>query len=119
MRADRVEERCRSRRRREPERVAELPVEVAATERGIMAVGQPAALGGHPRSHCTQDARLADTRFAREQHRVVLGDRLADIVDERLLGRRDPELGVPEFLGERPHREAEVVEIIGIQSVCS
>jgi len=89
MRADRIEQRCGGGRRCQAERMTQLPIEVAASQRGIMAAGQPAPLRGNTGTHRAQDTRLADPRLTREQHRVMVGDRLAEVIDEGLLAVGD------------------------------
>jgi transposase InsO family protein len=57
--AERVEQAARRRRGREPDGVAELAVEVAAAERGVVAVGQAEADRGELVAQRAQHAGLA------------------------------------------------------------
>ena len=111
--ADREEERGGGRRGREAEREAELAVEVAAAERGVVAVGQAEAGLGQALAQRAQHAGLADAGLAGEQHRGALAERLDELVDDGLLRGRQPEVGVGDLLGEGRGLEAEVGEVLG------
>ena len=65
--ADGVEDCRRGRRRGEAECDAELPVEVALSERRVVVVGQSVARSLEPLAKCAQHARLAGARLADEQ----------------------------------------------------
>jgi len=78
--------------------VAELTVEVATAERGIVAVREPEAGGRDAMAKRAQDARLADAGLADEDDRGALVERLEQRVDNGLFGRRQPQLAVGNLL---------------------
>src|SRR5882724_5297179 len=61
-----------------PEGEAELAVEIASCEGGVVAVGETQALLRKAGSQRPQDTGLADSGLAREQHRFVLVERLGE-----------------------------------------
>ena len=62
--------------------MAELAVEVAAAERGVVAVGQPEAGGRDAVAQRAQHAGLADAGLADEDDGRVLVERLEQRVDD-------------------------------------
>jgi hypothetical protein len=76
---------------RQPEGEAELAVEVAAAERGVVRVGQAVAGSGDAVTDRAQDAGLADAGFADEHHRGPLGERVEETIGHGLLGAGQPE----------------------------
>src|SRR3954463_9792767 len=98
-------------RGREAECEAELAVEVATTERGVVRVGQSVAGGGDTVTQRAQDTGLADAGFADEEHRGPFGERVEQAVGDELFGSRQPEVGVGDLLGERWLLEAESIEV--------
>ncbi len=86
---------------REPERETELSIEVATTERSVVAVGEPEASFRQALLQSTQDAGFADARLAGEEHVSALGARLDQLIDDLLPGRGKPQVGRLDFLGER------------------
>jgi hypothetical protein len=97
--------------RREAEREAELAVEVAAAEGGVVRVGQAVAGGGDAVAERAQDTGLADAGFTDEHHRGALGERGEEAVGDGLLGGGQPEVGVGDLLGERRLLEPEAFEV--------
>ncbi len=93
------------------ERVAEVAVEVAASEGGVAAVGESEAGLGEVASQGAQDAGLADAGLAEQEHALALGEGLLDIGDERGLALGEPEVGVVDLLGEGRRAEAEGAEV--------
>jgi hypothetical protein len=81
--------------------VAELAIEAAAAERGVVAVGAPEAGSGDAVAARAQDAGLADAGLADEDNRRVRVERLEQGLDDSELGRRAPEFGGGDLLGER------------------
>lgn len=79
----------------EAEGEADVPVEVASAERGVVAVGQAEAGLGEAASQGPQHARFADAGLAGEEHRLARGERLDELVDDRGLRRRQPEVRGP------------------------
>ena len=98
--ADRVEDGGRRRGGGQAESLAELAIEVAPAEGGVVAVGQPEAGLRQAMAHGAQHARLADAGLADEEHLGVLLHGLAHLVDDILLGGREPEVAVGDLLGE-------------------
>jgi hypothetical protein len=109
--AQRVEQAAGGRRGRQAEGMAELAVEVAATERGIVAIRESEAGGGDAVAKRAQDAGLADARLADEHDRGALVERFEQRIDDDLLGGWQPEVAVEDFLGERRVLEREVCEV--------
>lgn len=62
--------------------MAELAIEVAPAQRGVVAVREPEAGGGDAMAKRAQDAGLADAGFADENDRGMLVER----VEQRLHG---------------------------------
>ena len=81
--------------------MTELAVEVATAEGGIVAVGQPEAGGGDAVAKRAQHAGLADAGLTDEDDRGALVEGLEQRVDDGVLGGRQPELAVRNFLRER------------------
>src|SRR5580700_1028538 len=104
------EEGCGRRGGGEAERRAELAIEVAPAEGCIVAVGQAEARLRQGLAQRPQHARLARTGLADEEHLLVLVDRLAELVDEELLGGRKPQVAVGDLLGEGLFGQAEEAE---------
>src|SRR3954466_8190016 len=67
--AERIEQTAGGGRRGQPDGVTQLTVEVATTERGIVAVRETEAGGGDAVAKRAQDAGLADTGLADEDNR--------------------------------------------------
>ena len=111
MTRDGVEQAACGGRGRELEGRAELAIEVAAAEGGVVTVGEAEAGGGDAVAQRAQDAGLADARLTDEDDAGVLVERVEELVDDGGLGRREPELGVGDLLGERWLLEAEDVEV--------
>ncbi len=111
--ADRVEQAAGGRRRSEAERDAELAVEVAATERGIVVVGESKPGGWDAVAKRTKDTGLADARLTDEDNGSMLGKRIEERVDDDLLGGRQPQFPVGNLLRKRRLVEREVGEIGG------
>ncbi len=80
--ADGVEDGGRRRSGGEAERLAELAIEVAPAERGVVAVGQSEAGLRQPMTHGPQHARLAGAGLADEQHLGALVDGLAHLLHD-------------------------------------
>src|SRR5581483_10249688 len=99
------------RRRRQAEREAELAIEVAAAEGGVVAIGEAEAGGGDAMPERAQDTGLADARLTDEDDGGALVERLEQGVDDDLLGGWQPEVGVENFFGERRILEREVREV--------
>jgi hypothetical protein len=110
---DRVEERARHRGGLDTDGVAELAIEVAATERGVVAVRELEAGRRDAVAQRAEHAGLADTWLADEDDRGALVERLEQRLDDRELGRRQPQLGVGNLLRERRVLAAEVREVGG------
>ena len=110
VRADGVEDRGRRRLGREPKSEAELPVEVAPSEGGVVAIRKPEARIGETLPQRAKRAGLADARFAREGDVLSLVDCVDELVDERRAARGQPEVGVVDVLGEGQCVETEVRE---------
>ena len=89
--ADGVEDGRRGGGRGQAEGLAELAVEVAAAEGGVVAVGQPVAGLGQAMTHGPHHARLTGTGLTDEEHLGVFLYGLAHLVDDLLLGGREPE----------------------------
>jgi hypothetical protein len=101
------EEEIRGRRRRvQSERVAEIAVEVSASERGVAAIGQSEAGLGEIATEGSEDARLADTGLAEQKNALAIGEGLHDVHDERRLALGEPQVGVIELFGERGGAQA-------------
>jgi hypothetical protein len=109
--AERVEQAACSRRGRDAQGVTELAVEVTTAEGRVVVVGQPEAGGGDPVAKHAQDARLAHARFADDHGRGMLVERFDQGLDDRELGRRQPQITVGDLLGERRFAEPEVREV--------
>src|ERR1044071_7746994 len=90
--AERVEQAARGGHCRQTQRMAELAVEVAATERGIVAGRESKAGAGYAMAKRAQDAGLPDAGLADEHDRGALVERLEQRVDDGLLGGREPQL---------------------------
>lgn len=95
----------------EPEGVAEVAVEVAPSESGIVTVGQPKACLGESMAQCAQNTGFADARLAEEQDAVFEGEGLFDIGDEGGLALGQPEVGVVDLLGKRGGPKTEAVQV--------
>jgi len=108
VRGDSVEHGGRGGLRLQPERQAQLPVEVAAAERRVVAVRQAEALLGEAMAQGAQDARLADARLAGDQDGLARLEGVDDVGDDGLFRGGEPELGVGYLL-----REGQVVEAEG------
>jgi hypothetical protein len=93
---DGVEEASGGGVRREAEGDAELAIEVAKTERGVMAVGQAEPAAG---MRWRRRAGLADARLSDEDERGALGQSVEEAVDYDLFGSGEPEVG-GDLLGE-------------------
>ena len=78
-----------------------------------MVVGEPEASGWDAVAERAEDAGLADAGLADEDDRRVLGQRVEERVDNGLLGRRQPQFTVGNFLRKRRSVEREVREIGG------
>jgi hypothetical protein len=87
-----------------------LAVEVAATERRVVTVGEPVAGLGEALPERPQDAGLPDAGIAGEEDGGVLGDGLAELVDDAGLRSGEPEIGVGDLLREGRGLEAERAE---------
>lgn len=98
LRGDRVEDGRGGGLGGEAEGDAQLPIEIAAAEGGVVAVGEAEALPGEALAQSAQDAGLADAGLAREEHGVTGFDGVDEVGDERLLRRREPEIGVGDLL---------------------
>src|SRR5258706_6571922 len=98
-------------RGRQTEREAELAVEVAATERGVVAVRESEASLRQSLADGAKHARLADPGLTGEQYGLSVFERLANFIDERHLRRGQPQLVVGDFLREGCAREAEVHQV--------
>lgn len=81
---DRVEDRRCGGRRRQIERKADVTVEVAASEGGVVTVGQSKPVFWKTMSQCAQDTGLADSRLSREQRMASFCTCLRQSVDGRL-----------------------------------
>ncbi len=104
--------------RGEPEGQTQLAVEVAAAQRGVVAIGEAEARLGKPVTKRAQDARLADAGLAHQHDALPLAHGFAEFLDEARLGGRQPEVRVGNLLGEGRLGEAEVHEA-GRAAVCS
>src|SRR5438445_4775698 len=82
---DRVEDGGGGRRRRQAERDAELAIEVATTEGGIVAVGEAEAGVGDAMAQGAQHAGLADAGLAAQDDGGAGIERLDEAVDHDLL----------------------------------
>src|ERR1700743_2758449 len=96
---------------REAEGEAELAVEVAAPEGGVVRIGQPVAGGGNEVAYSAQDAGLADARFTDDHDRRALVERVEQAVGDELLGGGEPQIGVGDLLGKWRLFESEGVEV--------
>src|SRR5205814_4237956 len=101
----------RRRRWREPQGHAELAVEVTPAEGDVVAVGEPEAGVGQALAQGPQYAGLAHAGIADQHCRRARLDDVAELIDDALLGRRQPELHVGHLLGEGGLAQAEVREI--------
>src|ERR1700729_1196262 len=97
---------------RQPEGEAEMAIEVSASDGRILAVDEPEVGGSEGVAQGAQDAGLADARLAGEQSAGASVHGVGEVLDERELGGRQPELGVGDVLGERIGGESEVREVI-------
>src|SRR5215831_3436213 len=100
-------------RRGQTEGEAQLPIKIAPAEGGVVAVGQAEACLRGAVTQGPQHARLADAGLADEEDLFAVGERLDERVDDGLLGRRQPQGIVGDFLGERCVAQAEGGEIGG------
>jgi hypothetical protein len=82
VRRDCIEDGGGSRRRRKADGGAELPIEVAAAERGIVAVRQAKPLGRNALAQCPEYACLSDAGIAREYDRFSRFARGEEPVDD-------------------------------------
>ena len=110
---DRVEDRGRGRLRREPERQAQLAIEVAAPERRVVGVRQPKARVGQSMTQRPQRARLAHAGLADEQDVLVRVHGLDEFVDEQRFARGKPQFLVRQVLVEGHRVEIEVPQVGG------
>ena len=108
---DRVEDRGRGRLGREPERQAQLAIEVAAPERRVVGIRQPKARVGQSMTQRPERARLAHAGFAHEQDVLVRVHGLDEFVDEQRLARGQPQFLVRQVLVEGHRIEIEVPQI--------
>ena len=106
-----VEDGGGGRRRRETEGEADLAIEIATPEGGIVAIREAKAGLGNAMAQTAQDAGLADARVADEENGFVVRDGVGELIAELLFGGRKPELGVGDFLGKGRLAETEVGEI--------
>src|SRR5687768_2408881 len=77
-----IEQRACGRGRRQADGVTELPIEVAATKRRVVAIGELEAGGGNAMPQGAQYACLADAGFADEHDRGTLLQSLEERVDD-------------------------------------
>jgi hypothetical protein len=96
--ADRIEDSGGGGRWAEAERETQLPVEVAASEGRIVAVGEAKAIGRDAGTCRAQDAGLADARLAGDRHALASLDGLDELVDDVLLRGWQPEVLIGELL---------------------
>jgi hypothetical protein len=96
---------------RDGERGAEVTVEVASTERDVVAVGHAKALGAEGVSQSAKDAGFPNAGLAGDDGVFLLVNALDELVNEGSLGRRQPELVVVDFLREGSGGERKVFEI--------
>src|SRR5690606_7662741 len=75
---------------RQPQREAELAVEVAAAEGGVVAVGEAKAGLGQLGAQRAQGAGLADAGLADDDGVVTVGEGLDQVVDDVLARRGQP-----------------------------
>jgi len=97
--------------RRQAERNAELPVEVPATERRVMAIGQAKALGRQHVAQSTQHAGLAGAGLASQDDAFAGLHGFDELLDERFLARWEPQLVIGNLFREGLDGESEVVEV--------
>mgnify|MGYP000253507637 CR=1 FL=1 len=110
---DRVEDGRRGGLRAEPQSQADVAVEVAPSEGGVVAVGEAEARSRQTLAQGAEHAGLADTGLAREQDVAALGAGLDEAVEHALPRGGDPELLVGDVLVEGRRVEAEVGEPAG------
>ena len=99
-------------RLRETESEAEVSIEIAPTDGGILTVDEAEVGWSEGVAEGTQDAGLASTRLSSEQDAPADMHRIGEVFDEGLLGRRHPELGVADVLREGMARDPKVREVI-------
>src|SRR5258706_2751681 len=99
---------------RQPERVAEEPVEVPAAEGGVVTVGEAeASVGLEAVAQRAEDAGFPDARLADEDGGAAFRERLAQFVHHGGFRRGEPEVRVGNFLGEGGVLEAEEGDVGG------
>lgn len=95
--ADGVEDGGRGGFRIEAKSEADLPVEVAPSERRVVAVGELEASFGESLAQRAEHARFADTRLAGEQDVTAFVARFDEVNDALLPGSGYPKVVVAEF----------------------
>jgi hypothetical protein len=118
---DGVKDACGSGRGSEAEREAELAIEVAASEGGVVTVGEAkAVLGlGEAVAQRAQQAGFSDARFTTQEDGAARVERFEELAQESLFRGREEELFVGQILGKGRLAERKRSEIGGRHGVGS
>ena len=89
-----------------------MAIEVSAPHGAVLAIDEPKIGRGESMAKGAEHAGFADARLSGEKRAGASMHRLGEILDERLFGRWEPELGVADVFGEGLGGEAEVGEVV-------
>src|SRR5690606_11522080 len=102
------EHRCGGRLRFDGQCSADVPIEVAETERRIVAIGEPETRCGKMTTKRAEQTRLPDAGLSDDDGVLVFVYGFDEGFEDIFARRREPEVTVVDVLGEGRRREAEV-----------